>query len=123
MVTVSFRETHMIVTVKGLHKLLAFKSELAIPIDQVVDAKTDTENMPYPMGMRAPGTHFPGLIIAGTYRANGRKVFWDVRNMRKAVVIDLKNNAYDRLVVEVHDPQATVKRILEQVKNDWPDRA
>jgi hypothetical protein len=25
--------------------------------------------------------------------------------MRKAVVIDLRNNAYDRLVVEVHDPQ------------------
>lgn len=117
MVKVSFRHGNMILTVKGIHKLLAFKSELKIPIDQVVGASTDPENVPYPTGMRAPGTHVPGLIIAGTYRAQGNKVFWDVRNKRKAIVIDLKNSAYDHLVIEVNDPQETVDHILERISN------
>jgi hypothetical protein len=67
--------------------------------------------------MRAPGTHVPGLIIAGTYRAQGKKVFWDVCNKRKAIVIDLKNSSYDRLVVEVDDPQETVNRIRKRIEN------
>ena len=117
MVKVSFRHGNMILTVKGIHKLLAFKSEFKIPIDQVEGASTGPEGGLYPTGIRAPGTHVPGLIIAGTYRAQGNKVFWDVRNKRKAIVIDLKNNAYKRLVVEVNDPQETVDHILERISN------
>lgn len=87
MVKVSFRDTNMILTVKGLHKLWAFKSRLKIPIDQVVGASTDPEDVGHPKGLRAHGTRIPGLITAGTYRAKGSKVFWDVRNKKKAIVI------------------------------------
>ncbi len=115
MVKVSFRDTNMILTVKGLHKLWAFKSRLKIPIDQIVGASTDPEDIGHPKGLRAHGTRIPGLITAGTYRAK-KKVFWDVCNKKKTIVIDLENNAYERLVVEVDDPQETVDYILKNIK-------
>jgi len=117
MVKVSFSDTNMMLTVKGLHKLWAFKSKIEIPLDQVAGASADPEDVGHPKGVRAHGTRIPGLITAGTYRAKGSKVFWDVRNKKKAIEIDLKNNAYDRLVVEVDDPQETVDHILERIKN------
>jgi hypothetical protein len=38
-------------------------------------------------------------------------VFWDVHHGDHAVVIDLADQSYDRLVVEVTDPDATVRLI------------
>ena len=55
-----------------------------------------------------PGTHVPGLIIAGTYYRHGERVFWDVRDASKAVVVELDGHDYDRLVIEVEDPAAVV---------------
>ncbi|WP_210749607.1 hypothetical protein [Nocardia vermiculata] len=37
-----------------------------------------------------------------------RKVFWDVKDPAKAVVIELADERYARLVVQVDDPSATV---------------
>ncbi len=61
--------------------------------------------------MRAPGTYVPGVIVAGTFHADGERVFWDVRDAQKAIVIHLGDEQYARLVVEVDDPSAAVELI------------
>ncbi len=61
--------------------------------------------------MRAPGTYVPGVIVAGTFHADGERVFWDVRDAQKAIVIQLDDEQYARLVVEVDDPRAAVELI------------
>jgi len=38
-------------------------------------------------------------------------VFWAVHDKEKAVVIELKDDDYQRLVIEVDDPRATVELI------------
>jgi hypothetical protein len=38
-------------------------------------------------------------------------VFWDVHNPEKTIVIDLHDERYNELVVEVDDPDAAVKLI------------
>jgi hypothetical protein len=61
-----------------------------------------------PKGVRARGAHVPGVITAGTFHIPGERVFWDVHDPAKAVVIELADEHYARLVVQVADPRATV---------------
>jgi len=38
-------------------------------------------------------------------------VFWDVHHPEKTIVIDLRDERYNELVVEVDDPEAAVRLI------------
>ena len=62
-----------------------------------------------------PGTHIPGVIIAGTFYRNGKRVFWDVKDREKAIVIELAGHRYHQLIVEVADPAAEVQRIGDAI--------
>ncbi len=55
-----------------------------------------------------PGTSVPGVIKAGTFYWDGKRVFWDVHHPEKTIVIDLHDERYNQLIVEVEDPQAAV---------------
>jgi len=54
-----------------------------------------------------PGTNVPGVITAGTFYQDGKRVFWDVHNPEKTIIIDLHDERYNELVVEVDDPNAS----------------
>jgi hypothetical protein len=64
-------------------------------------------------GWRGPGTQIRGVIVAGTFHQQGDRVFWDVHDAAKAVVIRLADERYARLVVGVDDPAQTVAAIRQ----------
>jgi hypothetical protein len=101
----------LVVKVEGLDKLWAFKSRLDIPLANVRGATIDPGIVAEPKGVRAPGAHVPGVIVAGTFRTEGERVFWNVHNPANAIVIELSDERYARLVIEVDDPRDTVDRI------------
>ena len=101
----------LVVTVEGLNKLWALKSSLTIPLSNVRGATADPGIVKGPKGLRAPGTHVPGVIVAGTFHTADGRVFWDVRDPAKALVIELSGGDWARLVVEVDDPRATADLI------------
>ncbi|URM88965.1 hypothetical protein LUW75_01835 [Streptomyces sp. MRC013] len=98
----------LVVEIEGTDRLWALKSRLEIPLENVRGATADPGAAREPKGFRAPGTHLPGVITAGTFHLDGERVFWDVRDGSKAVVVELRDERYARLVVEVEDPRATV---------------
>ena len=51
------------------------------------------------------------MIAAGQVRQDGQWAFWDVHDPERAVIIDLADERYARLVVEVDDPRATAASI------------
>jgi hypothetical protein len=53
----------------------------------------------------------PGVVTAGTFYQEGEHVFWDVHDPEKSVVIQLRDERYARLVIEVEDPPATAAAI------------
>jgi len=53
----------------------------------------------------------PGVITAELSIQDGKRVFWDVHNPEKTIVIDLHDERYSELVVEVDDPETAVKLI------------
>ncbi|MCA1226661.1 hypothetical protein [Saccharopolyspora sp. 6M] len=102
----------LVVEMAGLDKVWAHKSKLTIPLAHVRGATMDPGVLGEPKGIRAPGTHVPGVITAGTFHKDGEKVFWAVRDARKAVVVELTGDErFARLVVEVEDPRAAVALI------------
>lgn len=98
----------LVVVIEGIHKVWALKSSLTIPLANVRGATADPGMIAEPKGIRAPGTRVPGLITAGTFHLHGEKVFWDVRDPAKTVVVELADEEYARLVLQVDDPRATV---------------
>ncbi|MFJ9248224.1 hypothetical protein [Streptomyces sp. NPDC101776] len=98
----------LVVEIEGLDKLWSFKGSLTIPLANVRGATADPGIAAEPKGIRTAGSHVPGVITAGTFRQHGEKVFWDVRDPSKAVVVELADEKYARLIVQVDDPRATV---------------
>ena len=107
----------LIVHVKGMDRLWSLKSRLEIPLSHVLDVEVDTQvARESQKGLRAPGTHVPGVITAGTFFQDGDRVFWDVHDPEKTVVIRLEDERYARLVIEVEDPSATAAAIEEAIR-------
>ncbi|MEV4772025.1 hypothetical protein [Micromonospora humida] len=104
----------LVVEIEGMDRLWSLKSRLVIPLANVCGATADPGIAAEPKGLRAPGTSLPGVITAGTFHQDGERVFWNIRDGARAVVIELADEHYDRLVVEVVDPAATVA-LIEQV--------
>ncbi|MGI5179437.1 hypothetical protein ACQEVZ_24210 [Dactylosporangium sp. CA-152071] len=116
MATVSIDSGNLVVEMEGLDKLWALKSRLEIPLANVRGATADPGMVRQPKGIRTAGTHFPNVITAGTFRLDGEKVFWDVRDAEKAIVVELADERYARLVIQVDDPRGAVDLIERAVK-------
>ena len=97
MVEISVIGDHIHLEVKGLDKLWAFKGHLDIPITNVRAVHADPDvARGWWKGIRAPGTSLPGVIRAGTFYQDGKRIFWDVHDPEKTVVIDLRDERSDQ---------------------------
>jgi ribosomal protein L29 len=98
-------EDHLVVDVRGTEKAMTLLSRLRIPLEHVRGAEADPEvEHTLWRGWRIPGVHVPGVR------------FYDVHGHRdKTIVIRLKDEAYDRLIVEVPEPAEIVATINDAV--------
>ncbi len=110
MTKVSVFDGKLIIDVQGWDKLWSLVSRLEIPLDHVTGVRPAADERPE--GIRLPGTYVPGLLAAGTFYQSGEKVFWDVHNPEKAIAIDLHHEHFSSLIVEVADPDASIREIL-----------
>ncbi len=95
--------------VKGTHPVWAFKSRLEIPLSHIrsVVAKTDPP-MGWFDGLKLAGTDIPNVFRAGTFLWNGNTVFFDIKHPEKTIEVQLVDETYNELLIEVEDPAATV---------------
>lgn len=107
MVEVIEEGNDLVFNVIGLHKLWTLTSRLEIPREHIHGARIDPAAVLDLKGWRVPGSDLP-LLTAGTFHVDGKRIFWDVRNPDNAVVIDLDDEDYEQLIVEVEDPDAVV---------------
>lgn len=112
MVDLSISGGALCLNVRGADKLWAFKSSLEIPLQHIAGVRADPEAARgWWHGIRMPGTNLPGVLTAGTFYQDGKRVFWDVHDPEKTIVIELHDERYDQLIVEVSDPQAAVEMV------------
>ncbi|NEW37512.1 hypothetical protein GV794_13680 [Nocardia cyriacigeorgica] len=110
MVELEVTGTTVTVHVLGAHRLLALRDQISFDLSAVtavVPAEIDLR----PPWVRAPGTFFPGVIAAGTFRGKGRKEFWDTGFDGIGVRIELAGTDFTRLVVDVADPDVVLRML------------
>jgi hypothetical protein len=119
MVTIHKTDTETTFEVKGLHKVLAFKSSLTIPNSHIVRAYQDINEIKNWSGLRALGTYIPYLIKAGTFYSDpdSSTVFMDISNPDKSIIIDLRDEKYQKLYIEVNDPQTAIKQLTQNASS------
>jgi hypothetical protein len=100
--------------VLGLHKIWAFKSTLLIPREHIVNVYQDEHEITNLSGIRALGTSIPFLFLAGTIFTNDGVVFCDVFDRKNAIIIALKHEYYNKLIIEVSDPQESIYFLAKQ---------
>ena len=114
MVTVEKQADNFIFEVKGLHKLWALKSQITIPKENVINAYPNQENLNWIEGLRMPGTHIPGLITSGTYILKDGTIFCDVSDPKKSIVVELKDEHYKKLIIEVENVEVAIKTLTSE---------
>ena len=112
MVDLTVAEGNLVLHVRGADKLWALKSTLEIPLHHVAGVRADPDiARGWWHGLKLAGTDLPGVIWAGTFYQHGKRIFWDVHNPDNTIVIDLRDERYAELIVEVADPAAAVELI------------
>lgn len=104
MVSVLVHNDNFIFEIVGLHKIWAMESKIIVPKTSLIRAHQEPEDFTFWKGFRMPGTEIPGLIAAGTFYKKGRN-FWDVMNKKNAVVVELKDHYFKKLIIEVKNPE------------------
>jgi hypothetical protein len=106
------------VQVHGYDRLWSLRDHIDISLRNVRDISHDPDRVKQRWsGFRAPGTWIPGVLKAGTFHKDGKTVFFDVHDPANAIVIELRDEAYSELVLEVDDPE----RVVAAVKAALPD--
>jgi hypothetical protein len=110
MVEIEVTDTTLAVRITGSDRVWALSGGVEVPLREVERAEV-LPRAKAPRGVRAPGTHWPGAITAGHFRWGGKRRLWSVHRATDVLVIRLKGERLDAVVVEVEDPAAEADRI------------
>jgi len=112
MTQVFVSDNKLVIEMQGWDKLWALKSRLEIPIEHIKAVRADPEIAKRGRrGIRMLGTYVPGVITAGSFRQDGDRIFWNVHRPENVIVIELHDEPYAKLIIEVLEPAVTVATI------------
>lgn len=115
---VNIQDNHLVITMQGARKVLTLKSELSVPLSSIVEVTacpSAERHLEIFKGWRI-GTEVL-FYSGGTFYRDGNKAFYDVRKKEDAVIITLKDEDFDTLVIGVEDPNATVEYIENALRD------
>lgn len=110
MVEVEVSGTTVTIHVLGAHRLFALRDHVTFDLANITSVQAAEVDL-RPPWVRTPGTFFPGVIAAGTFRGKGRKEFWDTMFDERAVRIELAGTDFTRIVVDVADLDAVLRTL------------
>ena len=113
----------LIVQVQGLARMITPRARVVVPLDHVVGAVARPEPprqlMEHLKTLTGAGTHIPGLLRVGTFiAADGYREFYALRDGKRAVVIELVQEPFRRLIIEPPaqvNPEDCARRLRDMV--------
>ena len=110
-------DDRLLVRPVGLMRLWALSNGIDVPITKVVDVGISPRKG-LVKGMRMPGTYLPGVMTAGTFRSRGEKDLWMAGRAAKVLVIELHDERYRHVIVQVEDPDAAVEALRAAMRRE-----
>jgi hypothetical protein len=108
MVSISVGKDVVTIRLEGAKKILAIKSKITIPLDNIVRVSTE-QVKPVWLPTGRLGTHVPGVFMAGTFwLRKGGKTFYYVSDFSSCITLTLKNHEYSKVIVQVGKDKETV---------------
>ena len=118
MARVRIEDGQLIIAMKGARKFFALKSEISVPLTSVESVMKGLEWKDLPrIHEKVSGTNAAELYYGGTFKeggfwkADGDKIFYDLKKKEEAVVITLKDEEFKRLVIGCDTPDETIALI------------
>lgn len=108
MVAITATSEKFIFKIKGWHQIWSLRDKIIVAKEDVVNVYQNPEELSKWKGIRV-GTHIPGIIAAGTFSWKGRRNFWDVMKNKNTIIVELKNNIYNKLYIEVENPEMAIQ--------------
>jgi len=94
----------------------ALQLSFDIPLSKIRGATEDTNYIRSGLGIRAPGTGFPGLVAEGTFYKDGQKTLSLWRKGQEVVVLELENSKWDRVLLGCDDSKQ-LSALINQILN------
>ena len=103
-------------SLSGWEQLGAIHADIRVPLSHVVKAELVENPWPVLRGVRVPALRIPGFIMLGTMRARRKKDFCAIYRHRIAVVVHLRNEPFNRLIVTCAEAEKIVRRVNENIQ-------
>jgi hypothetical protein len=104
---------HLVVRMGIIDAMLSMRSSMRFPLTSVKNVYVDPVAGEEPKGFKAPGTAIPGTLTKGTFHFDGVKTFWNIWRGTLVVVVELRDEKFDRIVIEQGNPDAVVEKITK----------
>ena len=115
MVKVDIDKEKVLIEIEGAQRFLALKNKIEILTSKIEGVSTEDVDPPWIAGRI--GTHMPPWFWAGTFWTLDRKKrFYYVRNKDKCITLNLKDQDYDQVIIEVDDKEAIADEIKKVLK-------
>lgn len=115
MATLAVTGDELVVALSGWEKAGALHGDIRVPLTGVAGARVSTQPFADLRGVRAPGTGLPRVIALGTWRHRDGKDFAALYRHRPAVIVELRDGPFARLLVSVDDPGAVARAIGDRL--------
>jgi len=101
MVTLLLDQTRLEVVLSPIERASTFhRDNLRIEREHITKVQLTDDAWTWLRGVPGPGTHLPGILAAGTWKAAGTTDFVLIRRRRPSVVIDLEGDPdFQRLIL------------------------
>ena len=101
MVTLLLDQTQLEIVLSPIERAASFhRDNVRLVRDTITKVQLIDDAWTWLRGVPNPGTHIPGVLAAGTWKAAGSVDFVLIRRRRPSVVIDLSGDAqYRRLIL------------------------
>ncbi|GAB3596202.1 hypothetical protein [Microbacterium tumbae] len=125
MVTLLLDQTQLEVVLSPIERAATFHREnLRIAREAITKVQLTDDAWTWLRGVPGPGTHIPGVLAAGTWKAAGTTDFVLIRRRRPSVVIDLEGDGpFQRLIFTTRHGLALTQALRLDVSEEPADVA
>ena len=99
MTTITVAPERLLIQFTRGEKIGGLVRDLDVPLSAVRSVAVAPDGLDAARGLRAPGLGLPGVRKVGTWRRRGEKTLVSVRRNQPALVVELRDARYDRVVV------------------------
>lgn len=123
MVTLLLDRTQLEVVLSPIERAATFhRDNVRIARDTITKVQLTDDAWTWLRGVPNPGTHIPGILAAGTWKAAGSVDFVLIRRRRPSVVIDLSGDGeYRRLILTTSHGLALTQALRLDVSSEPAD--